>query len=427
MRILIVGGGGREHALAAKLRADAPQATLFTAPGNPGTESLGTNVPLSSDDLSGLASFADGERIDLTVVGPEAPLAAGIAAVFADRRLPLFGPGREAARIESSKAFAKALMRDSGVPTADFRTFREAQPALEYLSTREMPVVVKASGLAAGKGAIVCEDRREAESAVRDMLIGDVFGEAGHEIVIEEFLHGRELSVFFLTDGATAIPLVASRDHKRRFEGDRGANTGGMGAYAPVADGTPELIDRVRREIAEPVLEALARHGCPYRGFLYAGLMLTAEGPRVIEFNCRMGDPEAQVVLPLTRSGLAEPMLAIARGETISGWTAEATGDSALCTVVVSGGYPGPHDTGIPIWIPADLEGPGVRLFHAGTASRDGQLVTAGGRVFGVTGVGPTLAEAAIRSREAASLIRFEGAGWRSDIGHSEITGSPAG
>lgn len=427
MKILVVGGGGREHALAAKLRADAPGAALFVAPGNPGTAPLGSNVPVQADDLEGLVSFAEAERVDLTVVGPEGPLAAGIAPLFADRGLPLFGPGPAAARIESSKAFAKSLMKDAGVPTAEFRVFRDEGSALQYLRTVELPVVVKASGLAAGKGAIVCEDREQAESVVHQMLVEDLFGEAGREIVIEEYMRGRELSVFFLTDGHDAVPLVVSRDHKRRFEGDQGPNTGGMGAYAPVLDGSPELVDRVRREIAEPVLEGLADRGCPYRGFLYAGLMLTSEGPRVIEFNCRMGDPEAQVVLPLTEGDLLEPMLAVARGGTLAGWKVDTSTGAALCTVVVSGGYPGNYEKGVPVRIPADLEGMSVRLFHAGTATRNRELVTVGGRVFGVTGVGPTLAEAAARSREAAARIVFEGASWRADIGHSEIGGAVAG
>jgi phosphoribosylamine--glycine ligase len=421
MKILIVGGGGREHALAAKIAEDAPDAELFVAPGNPGTASLGTNVGIPAGDLAGLASFAGSEAIDLTVVGPEQPLAAGIAERFEAAGLPLFGPSSRAARLEASKAFAKTLMRDRRVATAGFEIFTDAAAAEVHLSSLDPPIVVKASGLAAGKGAIICESREEALAASRSMLVEDHFGEAGREVVVEEFMTGEELSVFFLTDGERAVPLVTSRDHKRRYEGDRGPNTGGMGAYAPVADGTPELVERVRRQIAEPVLEGLADLGCPYRGFLYAGLMLTPQGPRVVEFNCRMGDPEAQAVLPLTGGNLLEPMLAVARGESLGHWTADTRPDAALVTVVVSGGYPGPYDKGLPIRIPADQEDPNVIVYHAGTAIRDDRLVTAGGRVVGVTGIGADLAEASARSRDGAARVQFKGADFRRDIGYSEI------
>ncbi|MBT8462383.1 MAG: phosphoribosylamine--glycine ligase, partial [Gemmatimonadetes bacterium] len=322
MNILIVGSGGREHAIAAKLRRDDPGASIYVAPGNPGTDGPGQNVPLSASDLGGLADFASDHAIDVTVVGPEQPLADGIAEVFEARGLPLFGPSRRAARLESSKVFSKQLMRDCGVPTAGFEIFTEYGRAADYVTGIEPPIVVKASGLAAGKGAVVAESVDDALTALREMLVEDRFGEAGREVVVEEFMPGAELSVFFLTDGENAVPLVPSRDHKRRFEGDRGPNTGGMGAYAPVADGTAELVEQARREVADPILRGMAERGYPYRGFLYAGLMLTPEGVKVVEFNCRLGDPEAQVVLPLTGAGLAEPMAAIARGESVAGWTA---------------------------------------------------------------------------------------------------------
>jgi phosphoribosylamine--glycine ligase len=317
-------------------------------------------------------------------------------------------------------------MRDCDVPTAGFEIFTDFETASDFVSALEPPIVVKASGLAAGKGAVVAPSRELALAALREMLIEDRFGEAGREVVIEEFMPGEELSVFFLCDGENALPMVSSRDHKRRYDGDRGPNTGGMGAYAPVADGTPELVERVRHEVALPILRGLAERGCPYRGFLYAGLMLTPEGPKVVEFNCRLGDPEAQVVLPLTGASLIEPMAAIARGETAGSWSAGPVPGAALVTVVVSDGYPGPYPKGVPMEVPGDLDPSEVRLFHAGTALRDGQLVTAGGRVVGVTGLGADLAEAAARSRATAARVRFEGAAWRSDIGHSEIalTGS---
>jgi phosphoribosylamine--glycine ligase len=419
--ILLVGNGGREHAMAAAIRNDTPAADLFIAPGNPGTARLGTNVPIPADDVARLVSFASERGIGLTIVGPEAPLAAGLGDAFADRGLPLFGPDAAAARIESSKAFAKRLMAEEGVPTAGFEVFTVADEALDFVRSGVGPVVVKASGLAAGKGAIVCEDRDEAERAVREVMVERRFGAAGDCLVIEEFMEGEELSVFFLSDGAAAVPLVPSRDHKRLEEGDRGPNTGGMGAYAPVRGADAELIDRIRTSIAEPVLAGMAARGCPYRGFLYAGLMLTSEGPKVIEFNCRLGDPEAQAVLPLTRGGLVEPMRTVARGGTLDGWRPDLAPGAALVTVLVSGGYPGSYPRGLPIEIPDDLEGPGVHLYHAGTAEGPDGLVTDGGRVLGVTGLGADLDEAARRSREAAGRIRFEGATFRRDIGHSEL------
>ena len=420
MNTLIVGSGGREHAIAAKLRRDDPRASIWVAPGNPGTDGPGHNVQLSASDLGGLADFASKKSIELTVVGPEQPLADGIAEVFAARGLPLFGPSADAARLESSKSFAKRLMRDCGVPTAPFEIFTSYDRAAGYAASLDPPIVVKASGLAAGKGAVVAESVEAALEALRQMLVEHRFGEAGREVVIEEFMPGEELSVFFLSDGENAVPLVASRDHKRRFEGDTGPNTGGMGAYAPVADGTPALIERVRREAAIPVLQGMAERGCPYRGFLYAGLMLTPQGPKVVEFNCRLGDPEAQVVLPLTSSDLAEPLAAVARGESLGDWSSDCSHGAALVTVVVSGGYPGPYPKGVPIEIPEDLETEDVHVYHAGTARQDGRLVTAGGRVLGITGLGEDLRSAAARSREAAARVRFEGAAWRSDIGHSE-------
>jgi phosphoribosylamine--glycine ligase len=421
MNILIVGSGGREHAIAAKLRRDDPGASIHVAPGNPGTDGPGHNVPIPVSDLGGLADFAAERSIDLTVVGPEQPLADGIAEVFDQRGLPLFGPSRLAARLEASKVFSKQLMRDCGVPTAEFEIFTDYERAAGFVSDLEPPIVVKASGLAAGKGAVVAESVEAALTALREMLVDDRFGEAGHEVVIEEFMRGEELSVFFLSDGENAVPLVPSRDHKRRFEGDRGPNTGGMGAYAPVADGTAELVERARVEVADPILRGMAERGYPYRGFLYAGLMLTDEGPKVVEFNCRLGDPEAQVVLPLTGAALAEPMAAIARGESIRDWSADTVAGAALVTVLVSGGYPGAYPKGLPMDVPPDLESDHVHLYHAGTAREDGRLVTAGGRVVGVTGLGADLAEAAAHSREGASRVRFDGAAWRADIGHSEI------
>lgn len=422
MKLLVVGGGGREHALAARLRRDAPDARIFVAPGNPGTAGVATNVPLAAGAVEELADFAADRDVDLTVVGPEAPLAAGVVDAFAERDLPIFGPTADAARIEASKAFADRLMEARGIPTARFRVFTDPAEARAHLTDRGAPVVVKASGLAAGKGSYVCGTVEEAHRAVEEVMVDRRFGEAGDELVVEEFLEGRELSVFFLTDGENAVPLLPSRDHKRLEEGGEGPNTGGMGAYAPVADGTPELVEEVRSRIAVPALAALADRGSPYRGFLYAGLMLTDDGPKVVEFNCRLGDPEAQVVLPLMESSLLEPMATVARGGSLAGWSPAFDGRSALITVLASRGYPVDYETGFPIEIPPDVEGPDVHVYHAGTDRRDSRLVTAGGRVLGVVGLGEDLPEAAGRSRDGAERIRFEGKQWRRDIGRREVS-----
>jgi phosphoribosylamine--glycine ligase len=416
VKLLVVGGGGREHAIADKLRRDLPDGTIFAAPGNPGTEAVAASVPVDTRDLESLAAFAADERVDLTVVGPEVPLADGIVDLFDDRDLPIFGPIRAAAQLESSKAFAKELMRDVGVPTADFGVFTDPERAVGYLQELEPPVVVKASGLAAGKGVIICESLEEARRAIEEIL-GGRFGEAGRDVVVEEFLRGEELSVFFITDGERAVPLVSARDHKRLEEGDRGPNTGGMGAFAPVPGIGSELPETVRRTVAIPVLEELAARGIPYRGFLYVGLVLTPDGPKVLEFNCRLGDPEAQVVLPLTRGNLVEPMTAIARGEGLSDWQLPSPAGFALVTVLASGGYPESYPRGLPITVPDGIESERLRVYHAGTAIRDGQLVTAGGRVLGVTGIGDSLTEAGERSRTAAGAIGFENKHWRRDIG----------
>ncbi|MEJ2312828.1 MAG: phosphoribosylamine--glycine ligase [Gemmatimonadales bacterium] len=416
MKLLVVGGGGREHAIADKLRRDQPGGIIFAAPGNPGMEAVAASVPVDGRDLESLAAFAAEERVDLTVVGPEVPLADGIVDLFVDRDLPIFGPIRAAARLESSKAFAKELMRGIGVPTADFGVFTDAQHAVGYVQELEPPVVVKASGLAAGKGVIICESLDDARRAIQEILAGR-FGEAGREVVVEEFLRGEELSIFFITDGERAVPFVSARDHKRLQEGDRGPNTGGMGAFAPVPGISSEIVETVRRSVALPVLEELARRGIPYRGFLYVGLVLTPDGPKVLEFNCRLGDPEAQVVLPLTRSNLVEPMTAIARGEGLSDWKPSPQTDFALVTVLASGGYPEAYPRGLPIMVPDGMESERLRVYHAGTAILDGQLVTAGGRVLGVTGIGDSLAEAGQRSRAAAGAIEFENKHWRRDIG----------
>jgi phosphoribosylamine--glycine ligase len=423
MKILVVGNGGREHALLWKLRRDAPEAELFVTNANGGMQGLATSVPLASGEIQAIAGWAEQNAIDLTVVGPEAPLAEGIVDHFTSHGLCAFGPTRGAAQIEASKAFAKALMQRHGIPTAAFQTFDDREAAEAYVRETGGPLVVKASGLAAGKGVIVCDDTAQALAAVAEMMEHAAFGTAGAQVVIEERMTGEELSVFALTDGENVLPMLPAQDHKRVGEGETGPNTGGMGAYAPVALATPELMARVEAEILRPTVAAMAAEGHTFRGLLYAGLMLTPDGPKVVEFNARFGDPETQVVLPLLRSSLLAPMLAIARGESIAGTTLEWDPGAAATTVLASGGYPGDYPTGLPIRIPAQVERiDDVVLFHAGTQrTEDGALVTSGGRVLAVTALAPTVAQAAERSRVAAEQIEYEGRHFRRDIGWREV------
>ncbi len=421
MRLLVVGGGGREHALAWALRRDDPGATLFTLPGNPGTAELGTNLaldPLRPDDV---ARAARHHRIDLVVVGPEAPLAAGLADRLRAAGRPVFGPSQAAARIEASKAFSKDIMARAGVPTARSRTFTDVAPALAYIERHAEPLVVKASGLAGGKGAVVCHTRRDASATTRAMLAEGRFGDAGREVVVEDFLPGEELSVLALTDGERVVLLPPAQDHKRLGEGDAGPNTGGMGAYCPVSIGTPALLDRVRHEVLVPTLRQLAREGAPYQGVLYAGVMLAGDGtPHVLEFNCRLGDPEAQAVLPVLPPGILNDLLGIATDR----WeptrpTLPATG-AAVTTVLAAAGYPEHPEVGAAITLPTpDAD---TLVFHAGTGrGSNGELVVRGGRVLTVTGLGATVAEAAERSRAASAQVRFAGVQYRRDIAWREI------
>ncbi|HEX2205518.1 MAG TPA: phosphoribosylamine--glycine ligase [Longimicrobium sp.] len=428
MKILIVGNGGREHALLWKLRRDAPEAEFFVTRANGGMEGA-TSLPLTPDEIAPLAAWVEQHGVDLTVVGPEAPLAAGIADHFSAHGLTVFGPGQAAAEIESSKAFAKGLMQRHGIPTAAFACFTDLAAAEDYVRAADHPLVVKASGLAAGKGVVVCDTTGEALAAVREMMAGTAFGGAGAEVVLEERMTGEELSVFALTDGRSVLPMLPAQDHKRVGEGETGPNTGGMGAYAPVSLATPALMETVTRDILLPTVAALEAEGRPFRGLLYAGLMLTPEGPKVVEFNCRFGDPETQVVLPLLRSSLLEPLLAIARGGSIEGMTLDWESGAAATTVLASGGYPGDYAKGLPIDLPPDVEtAEEVIVFHAGTARDDaGRLVTSGGRVLAVTALAPTVAEAAARSRAAAERIGFEGRLFRRDIGWREAARAEGG
>ena len=423
MRILVVGGGGREHALCWALARDAAAgATLFAAPGNPGTAGSATNLPVAATAVDDIVAAARAHDIDLTVVGPEAPLAAGLADRLAAAGRLVFGPTAAAARLESSKAFAKEVMAAAGVPTAASRTFTALTAALDYIAAHAEPLVVKASGLAAGKGAVVCATRGEAAAAARDMLARGRLGAAGHEIVVERFLEGEELSVLALTDGEQVAILPPAQDHKRLGEGDSGPNTGGMGAYAPVALTTPALLDRVRREVLEPTLREMRQRGTPYRGVLYAGLMIAPDGaPSVVEFNCRFGDPEAEAVLPILPAGIATDLGAIARGEWRPRAAVVAPTAAAVTTVLAARGYPDQPEAGAEIELPDDL-GDDVLVFHAGTTRDDrGALRVKGGRVLAVTALGPTVAAAARAGRTACERIRFAGMTWRRDIAWREL------
>ncbi len=422
MRILVVGGGGREHALCWALARDAPEATLFAAPGNPGTAALATNLPIPATALDALVAAAREHRIDLVVVGPEAPLAAGLADRLRTAGRAVFGPSAAAARLESSKAYAKALMETAGVPTAPSRTCTDLADALTWIRARPEPLVVKASGLAGGKGAIVCATRDEAAAAARAMLADGSLGEAGREIVVEDFLEGEELSVLALTDGERIVILPAAQDHKRLGEGDTGPNTGGMGAYTPVSLATPALLARVRRDVLEPVLRETAARGSPYQGVLYAGLMVAADGtPYVLEFNCRFGDPETQAILPGLAPGVGEHVAAIAHGNWRPTSEVLPATRAAVTTVLAAPGYPDHPQLGAAITLPP-IEDADVLVFHAGTVcGADGVLRVSGGRVLTVTGLGRTVPEAARRSATAGARVEFPGKTWRRDIAWREI------
>jgi phosphoribosylamine--glycine ligase len=422
MRILIVGNGGREHTLAWKLLRDAPEATLFVTQPNGGMSTGVEPVAIAPGDTVALAGWASAQSIDLVVVGPEAPLANGLVDRLERSGVPAFGPTKAAARIESSKSYAKELMRGAGVPTADFASFVDHDEASSYVREHGAPIVVKASGLAAGKGAIVCETIEEALQALETIMSDRAFGEAGREVVVEECMQGEELSVFALADGRDAVLMLPSQDHKRVGEGDVGPNTGGMGAYAPVSLSSDALLLQVRDDIVAPTLAALAEDDSEFRGVLYAGIMLTESGPRVVEFNCRFGDPETQVVVPLLESSLLDPILEVARGGRLGGTTLEWSEGAALTTVLASRGYPGPYPKGEAIHIPESvIDDPDVLLFHAGTTLGPDGLETSGGRVLAATGLGTTLGHAASKSREAAAAIEFSGKQFRSDIGWREF------
>jgi phosphoribosylamine--glycine ligase len=421
MRVLVVGGGGREHALAWKLAQSPQLSELFVAPGNPGIATVARCVAIKPEAVADLAAFALREHIDLTVVGPELPLTLGIADHFAERGLAVVGPTRAAAELEGSKVFAKQLFARYGIPTARFGAFDDPAPAREFARAMGGSAVVKADGLAAGKGAVVCRDLAAVEQAIGDMLERRVFGDAGARVVVEELLEGEEVSFFALTDGERILPLAPAQDHKAVFDDDRGPNTGGMGAYSPAPVVDEPLARRIVETVLRPTVRAMAAEGRPYRGILYAGIMLTAGGPLLLEYNVRFGDPECQPLVLRLVDDLLPLCRAVAEGKGLperAAWRPEA----AVCVVLASGGYPGAYATGHPIaGVEAAAGHPGVTVFHAGTAERDGSLVTAGGRVLGVTALGADIPAAIDAAYRAVSDIHFEGMHYRRDIGRRAL------
>jgi phosphoribosylamine--glycine ligase len=421
VKVLIVGGGGREHALQWKLQRDEPALELLVAPGNPGIADRARCFPdVAPTDIDGMLALAERERVALTIVGPEAPLAAGIVDRFRADGKAIFGPTRAAAEIETSKSFAKELMLRVGIPTAAATRCTDVSSAKRAVRLLDPPIVVKATGLAAGKGVIICESAAAADRVIESMLEHREFGDAGAEILIEEFMEGEELSLFALTDGMSLLTMIPAQDHKRLLDGDEGPNTGGMGAYAPVSAAEPQVLRSIRTRVLEPAIEAMREEGRPFTGLLYAGLMLTDDGPRVVEFNCRFGDPETQALLPLLRSSLLEPIAAVALGDGLRGVRPfEWAPGSSVTTVVATAGYPHRPRLGDPIELPA-VE-PGTMIFHAGTArGTDGVLRSAGGRVLSCTAIGESMAVARERSVALARAVRLDGAQFRSDIGWRE-------
>lgn len=421
MRVFVIGGGGREHALIWKLRQSARISEIFCAPGNAGIAEMAQLVDIDAGDVARLVRFARENRIDLTIPGPELPLTLGIVDELERHGLVAFGPTREGARLEASKSFAKDLMRRQGVPTGFFSSFDDADDALRYVREVGAPLVVKADGLAAGKGVLICATVREAEEAVDEIMRGKIFGDAGDRVVIEEFLQGEEVSFMALTDGETVLPLASSQDHKRAYDGDTGPNTGGMGAYSPSPLVTAEFEERIMREVMRPVVRGLAERKIVYRGVLYAGLMVTAEGPKVLEFNVRFGDPECQPLMMRLRGDLLELMEATQAGR-LAGTKIDWDERAAACVVLAADGYPGSYAKGSVI---DGLDGAGDMnggvVFHAGTARRGGDVVTNGGRVLGVTALGADISRAVSEAYLTVAKIRWDGMHYRRDIGHRAV------
>lgn len=421
MKVLVIGSGGREHALVWKIAQSPLVKKVFCAPGNPGIGTIAENISVKVDDLPGLLAFAEKEKIDLTVVGPELPLSLGIVDLFEEKGLKVFGARKNAAYIEASKAFAKDIMNKYGVPTAAYEVFTQVEPAVAFIENLGAPIVVKADGLAAGKGVIIAQTKEEAISAVNDMLSGNVFGAAGSRVVIEEFLKGEEASFLAFTDGKNIIPLASAQDHKAIYDGDLGPNTGGMGAYSPAPVVTPLIHEKVMREVMRKTIDGMAAEGRPYRGVLYAGLMIDGDNIKVLEFNARFGDPECQPLLMRMKSDLVPVLLAVAEGD-ISKITVEWHDKAAVCVVMAAEGYPGDYRKGD--FIAGLDKASGVEdlfVFHAGTATKDGAFVTSGGRVLGVTALGSSIREAIEHAYKGVSAINWQGVQYRKDIGKKAL------
>ena len=430
MNVLIVGSGGREHAFAWKLKQSPNVSNIYCAPGNAGIAHIAELVPLKVDDIDGLFQFAKKKRIDLTVIGPEVPLVKGIVDLFEKHGMRIFGPGKYAAQLEGSKVFAKDFMKRHGIPTAAYATFSRAEysQAQQHLTTHAAPIVVKADGLAGGKGAVVCQSTGEALTVLRECFEKDIFGEAGNTLVIEEFMKGEEASIFVLTDGTHYKLLQPAQDHKQILDNDKGKNTGGMGAYAPAPIVNNALLKRIEKEIVVPTLNGLREEGKAYKGCLYVGLMVTKEGPKVVEFNCRLGDPEAQVVLPLIDGDLFDILFACT-SNSLGTIDVKFHKASAVCVVMASRGYPDAYETGKPIdGLDAVLSDDGVVVFHAGTKKENGKIVSSGGRVLGVTaiGYGHDLEGTIGAAYNGVKKITFDGAYYRSDIGIKGLKHSAA-
>lgn len=423
MRVLLVGGGGREHALAWKIAASPRVSRLFCAPGNAGIAKVAECVPIKVSDIDAIVGFAVDKKIDLVAVGPEAPLVDGLVDDLESAGIAAFGPRKRAAMLEGSKSFAKELMERHSIPTGRARIFENYAEARDYLSELDPPYVVKADGLAAGKGVVIASDFQEAESALKSAMVDGAFGDAGKKVLIEEYLQGPELSLLAFADGKAVLPMVPAQDYKRAYDGDEGPNTGGMGSYSPVPVVTEELYGRIVSEILKPTVAALASEGIDYRGVLYAGLVLTESGPKVLEFNARFGDPETQAILPRMKGDLVEAMLAVVEGR-LDGFDLSWSDEVCVTVVVASDGYPGEYRTGFPISGLDEAERLGAVVFHAGTVLSDGNVVTAGGRVLNVSALGATFAEARERAYEAVSRIAFEGMRYRKDIAERACSGT---
>lgn len=421
MKILVIGGGGREHALVWKI-AQSPLVTqIYCAPGNPGTAQLATNLPIKVEEIDKLLGFAKSEGIDLAVVGPELPLSLGIVDLFREYGVKIFGPSRAAARIEASKAFSKDLMHKYNIPTAAYGVFTEIPAAEAFIRKTGAPIVVKADGLAAGKGVIIAQTEAEAIAAVQDMLSGNAFGDAGSRVVVEEFLTGEEASFLAITDGKFVIPLASAQDHKAIFDGDQGPNTGGMGAYSPAPVVTAEVHRKAMEQVVQRAVDGMAAEGCAYQGIVYAGLMVKDGEVKTLEFNARFGDPECQPLLMRMKSDLVPLLLAVAEGD-LSGHSIEWYDQAAICVVMAAEGYPGDYPKGDSITgIEAAERLTDVTVFHAGTVEKDGQIVTAGGRVLGVTALGNTVAAAIERAYQGVDKVSWRGAQFRRDIGKKAL------